>query len=50
VYSGYIVAQDGANNSGLVDSSYISGNAHLTYNGNLQNGLQGTIVVQSTLY
>lgn len=50
VYYGYITAQDAANVSRLVDSSYLSGGVHLTYNGDLQNGVQGTVVVQSTLY
>lgn len=50
VLYGYIIAQDAANVSRLVDSSYLSGDAHLTYNGDLQNGVQGTVVVQSTLY
>jgi len=50
VFYGYITAQDAANISRLVDSSYLSGDAHLTYNGDLQNGVKGTVVVQSTLY
>lgn len=52
VYNGYITAQDGApaDYGQLFNSSSISGDAHLTYNGNMQNGIQGTIVVESMLY
>lgn len=47
---GYIVAQDGSTASTLVSSNFISGALHLTYNGDMANGIQGTVVSQSTLY
>jgi hypothetical protein len=49
-FNGYIIAQDTTNNNSRVTVNNISGNMHLTYNGNLSNGLQGTAQVQSTLY
>ncbi len=49
-FNGYIIAQDSANSDTLVSANAISGNMHLTYNGNLDNGLQGTAHVQSTQY
>jgi len=48
--NGYIIAQDSASASPRVTANVISGNMHLTYNGNLANGLQDTAQVQSTLY
>lgn len=54
-FSGYIVAQDSASASSLVTSNSISGNMHLTFNGNILNSnisnpQQGSVQTQSTLY
>lgn len=54
-FSGYIVAQDAASASSTVTSNSISGNMHLTFNGNtlnsnISNPQQGSVQTQSTLY
>lgn len=48
--TGYIVAQDEATRNRLVAGNFISGALHLTYNGDMNNGLQGQVLTMTTMY
>lgn len=48
-FNGYIVAQDSSSTNSRVTANVISGNMHLTYNGNLSVSQQSTAQVQATL-
>jgi len=49
-FNGYLIAQDSSSVNSRVTANAITGNMHLTYNGNVTSGLAGTPQVQSTLY
>jgi hypothetical protein len=49
-FTGYLVAQDAATSSTLVTSNYVSGNGTLTYNGDMANGIQGSVNFMTEIY